>query len=494
MSDVKSPGYKAALDALREYQGKSDWGYTYSIFTQPFERDRLLSGEVDAREVLRIVRAGEKADGKKATVGTIHMAFGMVFRKNLPPDYLEASKELLEENRRDLVATEARFAGKKKLLKREQETIGFARDRVARVEHQVAEAEKLLERWKDEPLPNPAPAGLYSQLERVVQEKFPNKVSVQQAQGILRSSPVKKDELEWTGFEKWLDKQAGSVVTKAEALDYIKSNQVQIQEYLKGKGLPDPDLTVLRRRRDETRKARDDFYNAHLSGSFPEPELRDEWDRLVDAARKAEDELQRVYYVTRYEAEPKYQKYTVPGGRNYRELLLTLPPELMVDKSELARLKIQTTNDHGIVRYFVSRDGNLNALPQTYGTRAQAESAIQHRVAIPYRHGHWRESNVLAHVRFTDRTGVDGTKTLYLEEIQSDLHEEGRKQGYREQELTIPEQVVTQDNIYGPGTMWTIGNKLTSLGTNSTAMIIKWEPRVRQVSEEGSSSTTLTML
>jgi hypothetical protein len=42
----------------------------------------------------------------------------------------------------------------------------------------------------------------------------------------------------------------------------------------------------------------------------------------------------------------------------------------------------------------------------------------------------YQQPNVLAHVRFNDRTSPDGKKTLFIEELQSDWHQKGRKQGY----------------------------------------------------------------
>jgi hypothetical protein len=74
----------------------------------------------------------------------------------------------------------------------------------------------------------------------------------------------------------------------------------------------------------------------------------------------------------------KWGSYRVPGGSNYREILLTLPA-----------------------------------------------------VEGDYRSGHWSEKNVLAHVRLTDRIDADGNKTLFIEEMQSDLHQQGRERGYK---------------------------------------------------------------
>ena len=80
--------------------------------------------------------------------------------------------------------------------------------------------------------------------------------------------------------------------------------------------------------------------------------------------------------------QPKFQRYTLPGGENYRELLL--------------KMDIGTTNapEHG------------------------------------YRSSHWDTPNVLLHARFNERTDAAGNKVLHIEEIQSDLHQAGRERGY----------------------------------------------------------------
>jgi hypothetical protein len=43
---------------------------------------------------------------------------------------------------------------------------------------------------------------------------------------------------------------------------------------------------------------------------------------------------------------------------------------------------------------------------------------------------HWDEPNVLAHIRFNDRV-IDGKRTLFIEEVQSDWHQKGKKEGYQ---------------------------------------------------------------
>jgi len=59
-----------------------------------------------------------------------------------------------------------------------------------------------------------------------------------------------------------------------------------------------------------------------------------------------------------------------------------------------------------------------------------------------YRSSHWDESNVLYHVRKQDTT-IGKQKTLLIEEIQSDWHQAGRKEGYVGKQDLLPEDTKT---------------------------------------------------
>jgi hypothetical protein len=82
--------------------------------------------------------------------------------------------------------------------------------------------------------------------------------------------------------------------------------------------------------------------------------------------------------------EPKHQTHVLPGGENYREVLLTL-----------------SRQDPGAA---TARDWRYTP--------------------------HWAEANVLAHIRFNDRTDAQGRRVLFIEEAQSDWHQRGQKYGY----------------------------------------------------------------
>ena len=131
-----------------------------------------------------------------------------------------------------------------------------------------------------------------------------------------------------------------------------------------------------------------------------------------DVNRRMYDRTMR--HLERSKTPTKYSgsSYNLPGGENYRELLITLP----------------------------RRDD-----PAAVGGSSD------------YYGSHFNEPNILGHIRFDERVGADGKKTLFIQEIQSDWHQAGRKEGYdgepfQKRDLAITGAPVAQPDGRG---MWT---------------------------------------
>ena len=112
-----------------------------------------------------------------------------------------------------------------------------------------------------------------------------------------------------------------------------------------------------------------------------------------------------------------------PGGENYRELLLTLPSTMSAKQQEINN-KIGSLNRE----YEAADDTRQIEISKEIDALNDKFSALPR--AKDYTSGHWDEANVLTHVRFNERTGPDGKKVLFIEEIQSDWHQTGRNRGY----------------------------------------------------------------
>jgi hypothetical protein len=117
----------------------------------------------------------------------------------------------------------------------------------------------------------------------------------------------------------------------------------------------------------------------------------------------------------------KHEDYTLPGRyENYREILTTHDPKPM--PPIIKDLK------NG---YWIAQEDPKLENGSFGKTRQEAIDNYRNNRSLNYEAGHYNETpNVLAHMRVNDRM-IDGKKTLFVEEIQSDLHQAGRKKGYQ---------------------------------------------------------------
>jgi hypothetical protein len=252
----------------------------------------------------------------------------------------------------------------------------------------------------------------YSALENGVAGIPMERMTVAQMRGMLQKAGVKPDEMKWTGFDEWLGGRES--VTKAEALDYLKQNGVQVEEVVKPGGeKPTYWLTYPDGQRFGQPYSSEADARLAIAEALPA-------DTKVTVTRGEES---RVFENT------KYSQYTLPGGENYREMLMTLPRKIDPDS---ARKYYET---------FVRTGGGPGWDELTQAQRDMYAAPSYGRNEPGYQSSHWQEPNVLAHVRFNDRVDADGKKVLFIEEIQSDWHQAGREKGYKQPltEAVLPE-------------------------------------------------------
>jgi len=138
---------------------------------------------------------------------------------------------------------------------------------------------------------------------------------------------------------------------------------------------------------------------------------------------------------------PKYGQYQVPGGENYRETLSVMPERPRTD------LRYSIMGDDGVRR------------PAKATTREEAiaEAGDPQRVLeiasdpdpVNYRGAHFNDPNILVHSRSNQRTLPTGERGTLIENVQSDWHQAGRKQGYATPKgvAPTPEQAKTYFGI-----------------------------------------------
>ena len=88
---------------------------------------------------------------------------------------------------------------------------------------------------------------------------------------------------------------------------------------------------------------------------------------------------------------------------------------------------------------------------------------------------HFDVNNPLVHTRFNTRTDKDGNKVLFIEEIQSDWHQEGSKRGYNippspKQRKALEDRLVEIQKEREKSTLQTPANRLIELEAEQTAI------------------------
>jgi 2'-5' RNA ligase len=301
---------------------------------------------------------------------------------------------------------------------------------------------------------------------------------------LTKAKGVKQEELAWSGVKDWLSSQSGSI-TKASIVDYLRANELHVSEVALGAEHPD----LLKKRgaqialTDEIEQARAKAFGPGTQGNEPglippqaiqniarwaartamdnesvatsarseidrlglKPEIRDailHYGRLAHRSHILNEETLKLRKPT------KFEKWQVPGGENYRELLITLPVKNLsaVPMHEAGAKYSEAEEDLRVFREAHPsveeeeglRNPEYRRLIQSRNDASAAFTKARESLAGKrFKGGHFDEPNVVAHVRFNDRVGQDGAKVLFVEEVQSDWHQKGRRHGYQSGERLI---------------------------------------------------------
>jgi len=247
----------------------------------------------------------------------------------------------------------------------------------------------------------------------------------------LEKTPgVRMAELEDRGLVEALSGMGK--VTKADVIKALQDNPpVQLKEVMLGS----ESLTHRQKLAIEYDRAREE--SARVGGStnpsyierIPESNRTPEEQRLLEAWNRVDQALEESWLSEN--PPPKYGQYTLPGGENYREILLTLPGGKPSAETEARLRAVQDRINE--LRPIIDRQplGVTAERKEFNNLYDERDRLIQEREGVNYKSGHWSEPNVLAHARISDRTGPNGEKILHVEEVQSDWHQTGRKEGYK---------------------------------------------------------------
>lgn len=212
-----------------------------------------------------------------------------------------------------------------------------------------------------------------------------------------KEGKFKKEEIEAVGLMDWLDTQEGKVPV-ADIENFIRENGVRIDETLLS-----PENTIDEDQVFDT--AYESFAEDNPQGDMSEEEYQDAWESEMDFyMTSARENLSN----TLSGGETKFDQYVLPGGENYRELLLTLPAKKFAASQEVRKL------DSG--RWGLFSGGERI---QSFKTEEEARAAIVPQAItsdVRFRSAHFDQPNILAHVRVNERIV---TEPLTLEEAEA---------------------------------------------------------------------------
>src|SRR5574340_790220 len=266
----------------------------------------------------------------------------------------------------------------------------------------------------------------YSALERAVPDmaKIADKsgeVQPEQAKAWLaarqKEGKFKQAELDAIGVSDWLDLQKGKVPVSA-LQDFIKQNGVQVQEVMKGGGLEmPPELSQYMNGGATPHTAAGWIEQADMAMVTAQQwqkqgnkEKAEFWFKLSDQMNQMAEDLETS---SGGFDRTRYSDYTLPGGQDYRELLLTLP-----DNAPVSPAALSISSKYGLPY----REATIAKLREAGASSEEIktwDSATNEAAPAEFRSSHWDESNILAHIRFNSRTDAEGRKVLFIEEIQS---------------------------------------------------------------------------
>ena len=268
-----------------------------------------------------------------------------------------------------------------------------------------------------------------------------------------------QNEGEWTGIEELLRGRAGDVLSKEEVLELAQRNPVRVKESVSGaadgqaveaaRRQSQDNLNEMNRLQNDAMEdltdagleywAANDIYiglrgSTDVGGavdhavSLTHEGMRPQYEAFMAANAKYNEGTKALADIT--PTRTKFGRYTVnerglDPAANYQEVKIQL--ERPDYRSQADELLERIESDH-ILPEGGMDDAGRKADPrwdEYYDLLDQANSKTGE-----YRGTHFEEPDVLGSMRLTDES-VDGDRTLFNHEHQSDWAQDGRKRGFR---------------------------------------------------------------
>lgn len=338
--------------------------------------------------------------------------------------------------------------------------------------------------------------GFYSKMYRTLGEQLNAKGTpeqmLQQIQSMAKNGKFKQDELYWSGIEDYLkDLPKDQKVSKEELMDWLDRNKLEVNEHMLDKegdqgGFTDDDVSFGGAERVDVETESPDLFKNEVNyqierfhedhgddaQAYFEKEGEPENDPFIDIEENAdgtkkvtwndeaihkdaeenarasfEESGETVEEVTVGHGAHDYKIYIDENAGSWR---ITDDSGLEIHGSdrhpeERAREAMyEHLFDNDIIHHYDENEEYGSTKYSDYQSEGPKEDYRELLITLPQisdkgvsQHGWPSEAendNILLHTRFNSRIDAEGKKTLFIEEIQSDWHQQGRKKGYANEE------------------------------------------------------------
>lgn len=291
----------------------------------------------------------------------------------------------------------------------------------------------------------------YSNLERTLDKKIQGKAaSPDQIRGMLNGSGIKAEEIKWSGIQDIIDRleqeNEGKVPKEALLKALADHRDGMFEERQLGKNVPKQAIDPVENPFYEIENPDGRYSVLFQTGPLDTPQEYGQYDTEAEAKEAVQNFYQGYNFTRVRDAEknrpstdPKFERYTLPGGENYREVILKGSGEASLSKED--EDKLNKTALQSLGKPFSQLDpSQQNALRSmlNMGKKDPGETYFSpHFADIP---------NYIAHMRVDERNDSKRRPGLFIQEIQSDRHQAGRDKGYKgEDNGKIPDAPFRKD-------------------------------------------------
>lgn len=264
--------------------------------------------------------------------------------------------------------------------------------------------------------------GFYSPIQKRILEFKQPKASATKWKEIVGA---KSDEAVFSGLSDWLNSQKPDAqLSKQDVLNFMKDNRIEIKEVEKSTKLTKSDAENL------------GFKIENQDGKWVAEPPKNRGYQFVSLENNTLDGL--LDNISEWGIEgrndTKYSQYQLPGGENYKEVLITLPT--------VSAKKVESLN---------AELDKLMGIPSDKRTAEETKrmnsllDALSDTNKKTFTSSHFDEPNIIIHLRMNTRTDADGKKVLFLEEVQSDWGQKGKREGFKKGKAEIEKEYASAD-------------------------------------------------